>query len=109
MTERSTSNPGRTDLPKPREHPPLQFGGSGGLVPEVSPADRIIGAFQALETAFAVAGLSGPPLAVIVRNGDRTHIEALMRGHAQLLIADKACSETSIWGICVVERGGQSA
>lgn len=73
--------------------------------PRGRPADaRIVGAISDLCDQFAVCGLKAP-VAIVVAPGDRRRVEAIIAASGMLLVRDTATTDTTIWGVRIMEAG----
>lgn len=71
--------------------------------PRGRPADqRIIGAIQNLVDQMAVCGLKAP-VGLVLEPGELRRFEAAVAGSPLLLVADQSATETTVWGVSVVE------
>lgn len=64
-------------------------------------------AIQRLCDAFRIAGMT-EPVAIVVAPGDERRLRYAMTNEPSMLIADQDARETRIWGVQIVEVGGQA-
>lgn len=72
--------------------------------PETTSMDRIVCAVQALEAALMRAGML--PTAILLRSGDLTTLQNLIRGGSPyLLFEDTESAGVQVWGVPFREEG----